>query len=140
MIGVALQELDQLGDRHEAVRVLAVVGEARQPRQPVGREQPQRIPALGLPRVGDLAALEHDVLERPLRQHPADREAGMPGPDDHDGYAQRRGRAQATVTVTLVGLVSASKTAERFCDWATSAAISSASASASISKLTRMSL
>ena len=35
----------------------------------------------------------------------------------------RRARAQLTVTVTFVGLVSASKTAERFCDWATSAAI-----------------
>ena len=42
--------------------------------------------------------------------------------------------AQATRTVTLVGLVMMSNTADRFCDWATSASISSASASASMSK------
>ena len=61
-----------------------------------------------------------------------------PAPTMTTGMRSDADRAQATVTVTFVGLVSASKTAERFCDWATSAAISSASASASISKLTRM--
>jgi hypothetical protein len=39
---------------------------------------------------------------------------------------------QVTSTVTSVGLVRMSKTAECFCDWATSAFISSAVASASI--------
>ena len=48
------------------------------------------------------------------------------------------GGSEPTVTESVVGLVIASKTAERFCDWATSAAMSSASASASIWKLTRM--
>jgi hypothetical protein len=90
VIGVALQELDQLADGHEPVGVLAVVGETRQPRLPVGREQAQRIPALGLPRIGDLAPLQHHMLDRLLRQHPAHREAGMTGPDDDDGNAQRR--------------------------------------------------
>ncbi len=47
---------------------------------------------------------------------------------------------QATSTVTFVGLVSASKTAERFCDWATRASMSAGEASASIEKVTLMSL
>ncbi len=36
-------------------------------------------------------------------EHAAHREAGVAGPDDHDGDAH--GRRQLTVTVTLVGLV-----------------------------------
>ncbi len=47
-------------------------------------------------------------------------------------------RAQATLTATLVGLVRMSNMAERFCDWATSARMSSSLASASISNITRM--
>jgi hypothetical protein len=45
---------------------------------------------------------------------------------------------QPTLTVMSVGLLMTSKTADRFCDWATSAAISSGVASASMSKRTRM--
>jgi hypothetical protein len=42
-------------------------------------------------------------------------------------------RLHPTVTVTSVGLVMMSNTADRFCDWATSAAISAFEASASMS-------
>ena len=52
----------------------------------------------------------------------------------------RRAAAQATSTVTFVGLVSASNTAERFWDWATSASISCLDASASMVNVTLMSL
>src|SRR4029079_2485975 len=48
--------------------------------------------------------------------------------------------AQRPSTVTLVGLVMMSYTAERFCDWATSALISSGVASASMSYVTLMPL
>jgi len=34
------------------------------------------------PRVGDLTALEQDVIDRPAGEKPARREAGMAGPDD----------------------------------------------------------
>ena len=70
----------------------------------------------------------------------ADRETGMAGADDDRGGTNgcsllrslaRRSRV-FTSTVTLVGLVMTSKTADRFCDWATSALISSGVASASI--------
>ena len=44
------------------------------------------------------------------------------------------------MTVTSVGFESASNTAERFWDWATSASISSRDASASIVNVTLMSL
>jgi hypothetical protein len=54
----------------------------------------------------------------------------MTGPDDDDGDPHAGG--QPTVTVTLVGFVMASKTAERFCDCATNASMSSGLASASI--------
>jgi hypothetical protein len=54
--------------------------------------------------------------------------------------ASRRAAAQATSTVTFVGLVSASNTAERFWDWATSASISCLDASASMVNVTLMSL
>ena len=47
---------------------------------------------------------------------------------------------QATSTVTFVGFVRASKTAERFWDWATSASMSSFEASASMLNVTLMSL
>ena len=49
----------------------------------------------------------------------------MPGADDDRVVMRSMARsAQATSTVTFVGLVRASNTAERFCDWATSASIS----------------
>ena len=47
---------------------------------------------------------------------------------------------QATSTVTFVGFVRASNTAERFWDWATSASMSSLDASASMVNVTLMSL
>jgi hypothetical protein len=54
--------------------------------------------------------------------------------------ASRRAAAQATSTVTFVGFVRASNTAERFWDWATSASISCLDASASMVNVTLMSL
>ena len=65
-----------------AVGVVALVTEARQPALPVGGQQPERVPAFGPPRVGDLAALEHHVVDRTFGQAAAHGEAGMAGADD----------------------------------------------------------
>jgi hypothetical protein len=69
---------------------------ARETALPVGREQAQGIPPLAPPRIGDLATLEDDVIDRPGGQETAGSEAGMAGPDDDggdafDGSAQRPG-------------------------------------------------
>ena len=53
--------------------------------------------------------------------------------------APSRGRAYTTSTVTLVGLVTISNTAERFCDCATSASMSFFDASASMLNVTLIS-
>ncbi len=89
--GVAVDELDDLGHCHEPVDILTVVREARQSGLPVRREQPQRIPPLGPPRVRDLTPLEHDVVDGTAGEHAAHREPGMASPDHHDGDAHRRG-------------------------------------------------
>src|SRR5690606_4149872 len=139
--GVALDELDHLGHGHVAVRVRAVVVVARQAALPVRGEETEGVPALPPPGVRHLTALEHDVVDRPFAEEVARREAGVAGPDDDRGDSLDDGStSQATSTVTSVGLVRASNTAERFCDWATRASISSREASASMWKVTLMSL
>ena len=66
------------------------------------------------------------MVDRPVREAPTHREAGMAGPDETvvvrtahltQGYVFR----SADLDRTSVGLVITSKTAERFCDCATSA-------------------
>ena len=120
--GEALDELDHLAHRHVAVRIRPVVAMAREVALPVRGEQPQRVPAFVPPGVRHLAALEHDMVDRPLAEEVAGGEAGVAGADDDRGDALDGlavGSAQTTSTVTSVGFVRASKTAERFWDWAT---------------------
>ena len=80
----AKREMNSITSRHRhvAVGIRAVVAIAGQPALPVGRQQPQRVPALAPPGVRDLAALEHHVIDRALGETPARRQAGMPGADD----------------------------------------------------------
>ena len=144
--GEARDELDHLAHRHVAVGIGAVVAIAGQAALPVGRQQPQRVPALAPPGVRHLAALEHHVIDRALAETSARRQAGVPGPDDDrgdpfDGCSLRcRWRfVQRTSTVTFTGLVMTSYTADRFCDCATIASISFFDASASILNVTLMS-
>ena len=76
------------------------------------------------PGVRDLTALENDVVDRARAKMMAGREPGVPGADDDRGdaldgrfpSATERSAPQATSTVTFVGFVNASKTAERFWD------------------------
>ncbi len=79
---VLIDKLDDLGHRHESIGIAARICVPRQSALPVRRQQPQRIPALVAPGVGDLAALEHDVLDGTLAQAMTDGQPGMAGTDD----------------------------------------------------------
>ena len=83
----ARDELNHLAHRHVAVGIRAVVAMAGKAALPVGREEPQRIPALAPPGVRHLSAFEDDVIDRPVGEKPARREAGVTGPDDDRGDA-----------------------------------------------------
>ncbi len=89
-LGIALEKSDRLGHGAKAVRIVAGIAVARQAGLPVGRQQRERIPALGLPRVRHLAALEDHVVDRALGEAAAHGEAGVPGADD-----ERLGAAHA---------------------------------------------
>ena len=71
-----------------AVGVVPVVAEAGEPALPVRCEQSQRVPALRLPRVRDLTALQQDVVDGTSGQPVAHRQTGVAGADD-----DRRGGA-----------------------------------------------
>jgi hypothetical protein len=77
-----------------------------------------------------LTALDHHVVNRALRELAAHRETAVAAADD--GHIDIH-HVLLVVTVMSVGLATMSNTAERFCDCATSAAICSGVASASIS-------
>src|SRR5215472_1409522 len=138
--GETLDELGHFPHRHVAVGILAFVAKARKAALPVGGEQPQRVPALAAPGVRHLTALEHDMVDRPGAKKMTRCQPGVPSADNDSGDALDSPAAQATSTVTSVGFVRASNTAERFWDWATSASMSCADASASILNVTLMSL
>ena len=59
------------------------------------------------------------MVDRALGEAAAHGEAGVPGTDDGGRgvrHAGVKGAGQASSTSTFVGLVTMSKTAERFCD------------------------
>jgi hypothetical protein len=88
--GVRSESPDELGDLgrcHVAVGIVAFIGDARQPALPVRGQQPQGVPALAPPGVRQLAALEHDMVDRPLTEEVAGGKAGMTGADDNGGEA-----------------------------------------------------
>jgi hypothetical protein len=87
MHGESSDELDDFGARHVAARIGAFVVKAWEPAQPVGRQQPQGVPALAPPGVRQLAALEHDMVDRPLTEEVAGGEACVPGAYDNGGEA-----------------------------------------------------
>lgn len=69
---------------HEAVLVRAVVAVAGQPGHPIGREQPERIPTFGAPRLRHLSPLDDDVLDAPAGEGVAHRQARLTRSDDRD--------------------------------------------------------
>ena len=68
---ISFDELDRLRHSTESVRVIALVFVAGKSALPIGGKQAQRIPTLGLPRVCDLATLEHHMIDRAFRKAPA---------------------------------------------------------------------
>src|SRR5262249_30825207 len=136
-LGEALDEASQLLRRHVPVRIRAVVAKARKAALPVGAEQAQGVPAFAPPGVRDVTPLQHDMVNGQGAEEMARGRAGVARADDdrrgslHDSALARdllrpgELARQATSTVTFVGLVRASNTAERFWDWATRASISS---------------
>lgn len=113
LAGITIDELDHVGHGHEAVRIPPVVHQPRKTALPVRGEQTQRIPPLGAPGVGHLAALDDNVVDRATAEEVACRQPGVTRAND-DGGHPHPGPAQLTSTLTLVGLVITSKTAERF--------------------------
>ena len=108
---VVVDELDDLGHRHVPVEVITVIGMAGEAALAVRREQPERVPALGPPRVRDLTAFEDHMVDRVLRETAAHGKTAVTG-SDHDGRGVHLGSLpcssptrQLTSTVTFVGLV-----------------------------------
>ncbi len=128
---VPVEELHRVRRGHEPVGVIALVPVAGEHRHPVRGEQPERVPAFVTPRVRHLTALEHHVIDAGPGEVMAHRQTSGAGAHDHDRDVHGPGQARATRTV--VGLVTTSKTAERFCDCATIASRSARDASASMS-------
>src|SRR5258707_5071409 len=82
---IVFDEADDLRHGPIPIRIVALIAEARQPALPVRRQQTERIPALGTPRMSHLAALQDHVIDRALGEATAHGEAGVPGPDDDGG-------------------------------------------------------
>ena len=82
--GVGLQVGSHLVLAHEAVGIVARVGEAWQIERPVRTNQPQRVPSLAAPALGDASLLEHDVRPALLGQAGAYGETGLATTNDDD--------------------------------------------------------
>ncbi len=80
-IRIAFDEGDGLGHVPVAVGIVALIAVTGQAALPIRRQKAERVPALGLPGVGDFAALEHDMIDGALGQAPAHRQARMAGAD-----------------------------------------------------------
>ena len=100
-IGVPLDKADRLRHRAESIRIVSLIAVSWEATLPVGREQAQRVPPLGLPRVGHRASLENDVIDRALGEAPTHGQPGVASPDDDGSDAL----CQTTSTVTFVGFV-----------------------------------
>jgi len=79
---VLVEKGDRLVPCSEGVGLMAFVAEPRKAALPVGSEQGERIPPFASPRIGDVAALEHDVVDTTPREPPARGKACLAGADD----------------------------------------------------------
>ena len=96
------EKIDDLGHRAVTVRIVAIIAKAWQAALPVGRQQAKRVPSLGSPRIGNLAAPDHDMVYRVVGETPAHGEASVAGTDHNSCYGakttQRTDRAKASVS------------------------------------------
>src|SRR5262249_2673739 len=116
--GIGLEPGGELGHRHETVRIRSGGGAPWQAAHPVGREQPQRVPALAARPLRDATAFDDDMVVSERREVPADGEARLAGADDDRVDRRHGGQTVVTSIVTGTWLVMTSKTAERARDWA----------------------
>ena len=75
----------EVADDAAAIQVTVGIAQgrsARQPVEPVRRQQGQRVPALGAPALSDAPALEHDVPVAGHSEVVAEGQPGLTGPDD----------------------------------------------------------
>ena len=79
---VLLEKGRKLLLRHEAVGIGALIGPARKPVHPVGRQEPQRIPAFSVPAFRYPASLQNDVVESKPAEAGAHGKPSLPGADD----------------------------------------------------------
>ena len=84
---VTFQEGDDTCHVHVAVRIITVIGQARQTGQPVRREKPERLPASGTPGLAHLAALDDHVVDSERGEAVTCRKTGMTGAYDDSGRA-----------------------------------------------------
>ena len=80
--GEARDERDHLRRGHVTVWIRTVVAIAGQASLPVRRQQAQGVPALAPPGVGDLTAIEHEMIDPVLDEAAARRQSGVTCPDD----------------------------------------------------------
>jgi aspartokinase len=137
--GVIFEVRNEIRHVHKTVWIIADIVVTGQLRLPIRRQQLEAIPAAFAPGIRYLATLEYHVRHIVLRQQVACSKAGMASTNDDDVSGAGEPCAYLsitnhllTTTFTFVGFVMMSNTAERFCDCATSAAMSSSDASASI--------
>jgi hypothetical protein len=68
---VGVEIVDDLAAQHEAMGIVAGIRETRQPALPIGRDEAERVPALGAPGVAADMAFEDQMLDAFLAQMPA---------------------------------------------------------------------
>ena len=135
---VVAEVVDELAGGHEAVRIRPGVPPARQPAQPVRREETEAVPAGGPPAFADAPPVQDHMPDVAIGQTAAHREAGVAGAD-HDRVGGRHGRQLVETSIdTGTPLVSTSYTAERDRDCSTRPRRTSSGASPEIWNVTRM--
>jgi len=87
--------------RDESLRVVAVVGKARQSHRPIWSDQAESVPTTA-PGVGYAPALQHHVVEARLGEFVAEREAGLTAAHDDD-LVVRQGPVDLTPRIKASG-------------------------------------
>ena len=87
---IGRDEVDDLRHRPIAIGIVAVIAKARQPALPIGGQEPQRVPSLGAPGMGDFATLQQDMVDRTLREAAAHGKSRVPRADNDGGNGVNR--------------------------------------------------